>query len=51
METQLDTVVVSTDEDRVYLTWRGHTTLRSGPHDVKAIKIETPGLEWPKREN
>jgi hypothetical protein len=46
VETRLDTVVVNTDEDRVYLTWRGHVALRSGPHDVKAIEIATPGVEW-----
>ncbi|WP_437566365.1 DUF2169 family type VI secretion system accessory protein [Sorangium sp. So ce542] len=46
VETRLDTVVVNTDEDRVYLTWRGHVPLRNGPHDVKAIAIEAPGLRW-----
>jgi hypothetical protein len=49
VETQLDTVVVNTDEDRVYLTWRGRATLRSGPHDVRAIAVETPGLQWDAR--
>jgi hypothetical protein len=48
VETQLDTVVVSTDDDRVYLTWRGHVALRNGPHDVRAIAVETPGLQWDK---
>jgi hypothetical protein len=49
VETQLDTVVVNTDEDMVYLTWRGHVALRNGPHDVKVIAIETPGLQWEPR--
>jgi hypothetical protein len=49
VETQLDTVVVNMDEERVFLTWRGHVELRSGPHDVKAIGIEAPGLQWQPR--
>jgi len=43
VETNLDTVVVDTDEDRVYLTWRGFAALRNGPHDVRAIGIAVPG--------
>jgi hypothetical protein len=49
VQTQLDTVVVSADEGKLYLTWRGHTALRNGPHDVQAITIETPGMAWEKR--
>lgn len=47
VETQLDTVVVDTDEDKVYLTWRGHVPLRDGPHDVRSILVDTPGLTRP----
>jgi hypothetical protein len=49
VRTQLDTVVVNTDEDRVYLTWRGYLPLRNGPHDVREIAIEAPGLRWEPR--
>ncbi|WP_437541476.1 DUF2169 domain-containing protein [Sorangium sp. So ce367] len=45
IETKLDTVVVSTDDNRVYLTFRGHTRLRDGPHDVRSILIDAPGLQ------
>lgn len=44
IETHLDTVIVNTDEDKVYMTWRGHVPLKNGPHDVRHILIETPGL-------
>jgi hypothetical protein len=44
---ELDTLVVDSDEDRVYLTWRAHVVLRDGPHDVLGIDIETPGLTAP----
>jgi hypothetical protein len=44
VEMQLDTVVISPDEDRVFLTWRGHVALRDGPHDVRAVTIEAAGV-------
>ncbi len=47
VETQLDTVVVDTDEDKVYLTWRGHVPLRDGPHDVRSILVDAPGVQRP----
>jgi hypothetical protein len=37
--TELDTIVVDADEDRVFLTYRGHVPLRFGPHDVRSIVI------------
>jgi hypothetical protein len=48
VEAQLDTVVVNTDEDRVYLTWRGHVVLRDGPHDVKAIAVDMATARAPR---
>jgi len=48
VETQLDTVVVDTDAEKVFLTWRGHTPVAGGPHDVKAILVGAPGVEWPR---
>jgi hypothetical protein len=47
VETRLDTVVIDTDVDKVYLTWRGHVPLRHGPHEVKTIRVDTPGLPRP----
>ncbi len=40
LQTNLDTVIVNTDEDLVFLIWRTHIVLRNGPHDVVAIKVE-----------
>lgn len=40
VETQLDTVVVDTAAQAVYLTWRGHIRLRDGAHDVKSIVVD-----------
>jgi hypothetical protein len=37
---QLDTVVVDTDHDKVVMTYRGHLTLRDGPHDVRTIALD-----------
>lgn len=51
VDTQLDTVVVNLDEDRVYLTFRGSYALRNGPHDVKTFLIESVGLRAPKAAN
>ena len=39
LETNLDTVIVDADARRLTLIWRTFTTLRSGPHDVSAIRI------------
>jgi hypothetical protein len=35
----LDTVVVDTDAERVFLLYRGFVALREGPHDVRAIHV------------
>lgn len=43
---QLDTVIIDTDQDQVLLLWRGLVPLREGPHDVRAIRVESgPGAE------
>lgn len=44
LPTNLDTVVVDADARRVILTWRAYTPLRSGPHDVSALRIATRTL-------
>lgn len=42
LQTQLDTVIINTDENLVFLLWRAHMVVRNGPHDVLAIEIDTP---------
>ena len=37
--TNLDTVIVNTDEWRVLMLWRAYMRLPAGPHDVSAISI------------
>jgi hypothetical protein len=41
LQTQLDTIIINTDEDLVFLLWRAHMAVRNGPHDVLAIQIDT----------
>ena len=41
LQTNLDTVIVDADARQLTLIWRAFTTLRSGPHDVSAIRIAT----------
>ena len=41
LETQLDTVIIDTDEKLLFLVWRAHLPLRSGPHDVVSIEVQT----------
>ena len=35
---ELDTLIVNTDENLVFLIWRGHTALEHGPFDVRSIR-------------
>jgi hypothetical protein len=39
LATNLDTVVVNTDEMRLFLTLRGYATTARGPHDVSTIRV------------
>jgi hypothetical protein len=39
IQTNLDTVIVNTDEMQLLLLWRAYTLLPTGPHDVSAISI------------
>lgn len=41
LQTQLDTVIINTDEMRMFLLWRAHMVVLNGPHDVLAIEIDT----------
>lgn len=47
LQTNLDTVIINTDENLVFLLWRTHLALRNGPHDVVAIKVEAEGISVP----
>ena len=42
--TDLDTVIVDTNDNLLLLIWRGHLALRNGPHDVVAIQIQENGV-------
>lgn len=39
LEARLDTVVVDADARRLTLIWRCFTTLSSGPHDLRAVRV------------
>lgn len=41
LQTQLDTVIINTDENIVFLLWRSHMIVRNGPHDISSILIDT----------
>jgi hypothetical protein len=43
--TQLDTVIINTDEKLLFLIWRAHLVVRNGPHDVRAIKVSVAGMD------
>jgi hypothetical protein len=37
--THLDTVIINTDEEVVFLLWRAHVVVRGGPHRVGTIEL------------
>jgi hypothetical protein len=37
--TQLDTVIVNTDDRLLILIWRAHFSLRTGPHDLVVLRV------------
>jgi len=39
LKTQLDTVIINTDENLLFLLWRSNMVLRTGPQDVVTIEI------------
>jgi hypothetical protein len=47
VQTNLDTVIINTDEDLLLLVWRGHLAVRNGPHDVVSIQIQAEGVSAP----
>lgn len=50
LKTNLDTVIINTDESLVFLIWRTNLILRNGPQDVVAIKIWSEGLSAPAQQ-
>jgi hypothetical protein len=40
----LDTVILDTDEHRLFLLWRALVPLRDGPHDVEGLRLVAEGL-------
>jgi len=38
--TRLDTLIINTDENVLFLFWRAYLPLKNGPHDVLAIHIQ-----------
>jgi hypothetical protein len=44
VETNLDTVIVDTDEDLLILMWRGNLPVRNGPHDIVSVEIQAEGI-------
>jgi hypothetical protein len=36
----LDTCIIDTDIERVFLLWRGHIPLRDGPEDVRSVEVD-----------
>jgi len=49
LETNLDTVIINTDENLLLMLWRTNLVLRNGPHDVVAIEITAEGAPAPAR--
>lgn len=41
LHTQLDTVIINMDERLLFMTWRAHLPLRTGPHDLVTIKVHS----------
>ena len=47
LQTQLDTVIINTDENLLFLLWRSNMTIRTGPQDVLSIEIGSEGVWAP----
>jgi len=44
LTTNLDTVIINTDENLLFLIWRTHLVVKRGPHDVVAIRVTAEGV-------
>jgi hypothetical protein len=52
LQGDLDTVVVDLMDRRLFLLWRAHTSLREGPTDVEALRIDVANApERPDRDD
>jgi hypothetical protein len=47
LKTQLDTVIINTDDNLLLLLWRTNLLLRSGPQDVVSIEVQAEGMHAP----
>jgi hypothetical protein len=47
LQTQLDTVIINTDENLLFLLWRANLVLRSGPQDIVSIEVSMEGTPEP----
>ena len=43
VQTNLDSVIINTDDDLVLLIWRGFWPLMTGPHDIASIEVLDAG--------
>ncbi|MBW2738070.1 MAG: DUF2169 domain-containing protein [Deltaproteobacteria bacterium] len=44
LKTRLDTVIINTDENLLFLIWRTNMALMTGPQDVVSIEVSAEGL-------
>ena len=44
LTTNLDTVIINTDENLLFLIWRTHLVVRQGPQDVVAIQVSAESV-------
>lgn len=49
LQTNLDTVIINTDENLLLMLWRTNLVLRNGPHDVVAIEVTAEGAPPPPK--
>lgn len=47
LQTNLDTVIINTDENLLFLIWRSNLILRNGPQDVVSMEIHAEGMRVP----
>jgi hypothetical protein len=47
IQTNLDTVIINTDDNLVILIWRGYVPVTNGLHDIIAIQVQAEGISAP----
>ncbi|MEW6381916.1 MAG: DUF2169 domain-containing protein [bacterium] len=45
LQTRLDTVIINTDENVLFLIWRASLRVKNGPQDVIALEVQTEGKD------